>query len=161
MRLAGPALEDYVARVADLLERLGAVMDASQELWVRQSSDGARWFALEADIGGGPSRGASVVVRERWRPGSDGHLERTDYEYELLDRDRELRRAFHLHDRDWFIDRHQVVVHEHCEHPLGAAPCQHLEGSPVRDAFAGVMRLMEVWTDPEIPDCRALPCLER
>lgn len=161
MRLHGPALEDHVSRVAETLERFGAALDPEQDLWIRESPDGARWFELEARLGGPRSRGAAVIIRERWRPVRAGGFERQEYEYELLDRDRDIRRAFHLHDADWFVERHQVVVHEHCEHPIGSAPCPHLEGSPVRDAFAGVTRLMEVWTDPEIPDCRALPCLDR
>jgi hypothetical protein len=161
VRLQGPALEDYVARVAELMERLGAVLDPGEDLWVRESPDGARWFELLADLGGGASPDATIVVRERWRAARAGALERSEYEYALLDRERDVCRAFHLHDAEWFIDRHQVVAHEHCEHPIGVAPCPHLEGSPVRDAFAGVMRLIGVWTDPGVPDCRALPCLER
>jgi hypothetical protein len=161
VRLAGPALEDYVSRVADLLERFGAVLDPDEDPWLRATPDGARWFELEARIGGDASSGAALVIRERWRPARPDEFERAEYEYELLDRERDVRRAFHLHDADWFVARYQVVVHEHCEHPIGAAPCPHVEGSPVRDAFAGVTRLMEVWTDPDTPDCRALRCLDQ
>jgi hypothetical protein len=51
-----------------------------------------------------------------------------------------------------------VVVHEHCEQPVGHAVCPHYEGSPIRDAYAGIVALMRVWTDPA-PDCSNLRCL--
>ncbi|HET7026101.1 MAG TPA: hypothetical protein VFI28_00260 [Candidatus Limnocylindrales bacterium] len=85
-------------------------------------------------------------------------FERAEYVYELLDHERNIRRAFHPHDAEAFIRRFQVVVHEHCEHPIGSSVCDHYEGSPVRDAFAGVRLLVDAWAG-ETPDCSALVCL--
>lgn len=106
-----------------------------------------------------PTR-AIVDLRETWTADGAGACERTEYVYELLDQARDLRRAFQLHDSAWFEHRFLVAVHEHCERPIGVAPCVHVEGSPIRDAFTGVMRLFGVWTDPVVPDCRTLPCLD-
>jgi hypothetical protein len=76
----------------------------------------------------------------------------------LLDHERDFRRAHHLHDRDVFVRRFNVVVHEHCERPIGNVQCAHYEGSPIRDAFAGVVALLDAWTaDP--PECADLRCL--
>ena len=58
----------------------------------------------------------------------------------------------------WFERRYLVVVHEHCERPLGDAACDHYEGSPIRDGYAGVMVLIDAWTDE--PGCFELRCLE-
>jgi len=162
VRLSGVALEDHVAHVIELMERLGAVLEAAEDTCIHELPNGVRWYALEASLPGADAAGAStLVVRERWHRVAGDLFERTEYEYELRDHQRDFRRAFHLHDPDWFVDRHQVVVHEHCERPIGVAPCAHIEGSPVRDAFAGVMRLIGIWTDPELPECAALPCLDR
>lgn len=162
MRLSGVALEDHVAQVIALIERCGAVLERAEDTWIHELPNGVRRYALEASLPGVDAADASTLrVRERWHRVAHDLFERADYEYELRDRERGVRRALHLHDRDWFVDRHQVVVHEHCERPIGVAPCAHIEGSPVRDAFAGVMRLIEIWTNPELPDCAALPCLDR
>jgi hypothetical protein len=54
----------------------------------------------------------------------------------------------------------RVVVHEHCQRPIGVAPCRHIEGSPVRDAFRAIDRLLATWIDPDAPDCARLLCLD-
>ena len=98
-----------------------------------------------ASIAGGPA-GPDVYARTR-------------YEYELRDEARGYRRALHLHSPESFMRAYLVVVHEHCERPIGAKTCEHHEGSPVKDAFAGVGALIDAWTgDP--PDCRRLRCLD-
>ncbi|MDQ3476194.1 MAG: hypothetical protein M3492_07650, partial [Actinomycetota bacterium] len=101
-----------------------------------------------------------LELREVWQPTESGVLERRDYAYELLDQERGYRRAFHLHDRDWFADHFDVVVHEHCEQPIGTAPRDHVAGHPVRDGFRAAELLMAIWVDPVVPDSAALPCLE-
>lgn len=161
MRLSGAALEGHVAEVADLIERYGAVVDPEMELVVFESPSGARWFQVRASLWDGRTPSRSIVeLREVWRPYSDGSYERSEYVYELLDHERDVRRAFHLHDAETFVRRFQVVVHEHCERPVGSTSCDHYAGEPVRDAFSGVERLVGAWVDPEIPDCTALRCLE-
>jgi len=161
MPLSGDALEDHVGEIARLIERFGAVLASDEDIQILELPDGDRRFELAAILPGAPGAAVSrMLVQERWhRVGTDA-LERADYAYELLDRERNVRRAFHRHDVDWFVHRYSVVVHEHCERPIGVAPCAHLEGRPIRDGFAGLTRLIETWTDPEPPDCRALRCLE-
>jgi hypothetical protein len=64
-----------------------------------------------------------------------------------------------VHFPEWFRARHLVLVHEHCERPIGRVACEHYEGSPIKDGFAGVVALLDVWT-AEPPDCASLRCLE-
>ena len=162
MRLSGVALEDHVAQVIALVERCGAVLEPAEDTWIHELPNVVRWYALEASLPGVDAAGAStLVVRERWHRVADDRFERAEDEYELRDHECDVRRALHLPDRDRFVDRHLVVVHEHCERPVGVTPCARVEGRPVRDAFAGVMRLIGIWTDPDLPDCAVLPCLDR
>jgi hypothetical protein len=163
MRLSIADLEDYLSRVAELLERYGVVLDLdpTAELVLEESPSGAMSFALRGFLPDGRDPPLSVLeVRERWRQVAPDKVERWDYEYELLDHERGFRRGFHLHDRQDFVRRFDVVVHEHCERPIGTAHCAHIEGSPVRDGYRGVELLLEIWMNPGIPDCLEMPCLE-
>jgi hypothetical protein len=161
VRLSGSALEDHVADVVELLERYGALVDEDPQPFINASQGGARWFEVRAGLPDGRAPSRSVIgVREVWQPVAADACERREYEYELLDRDRDSRRAFHLHDRDVFARVFDVVVHEHCEQPIGTSSCDHYAGQPVRDAFAGVELLVGTWVDPDTPDCGALLCLE-
>ena len=161
MRLSGSALEDYLADVVELLERYGALVDEDPQPFINASPSGTRWFELRAGLPDGrvPSRSA-IGVREAWQPVAADAFERREYEYELLDRDRDYRRAFHLHDRELFARFFDVVVHEHCEQPIGTSTCDHYAGQPVRDAFAGVEILIGTWVNPSELDCDALTCLD-
>jgi hypothetical protein len=163
VQLTRSALEDYLADVTELLERYGVVLDLgpNDDLALDESPSGSLSFELRGFLPDGREPPRSVLeLREVWRPTAAEGLERWEYEFELLDHERDFRRAFHLHDRDAFVRRYQVVVHEHCEQPVGMAPCPHLAAKPVRDAFRGVELLVDAWMDPDIPDCSQLPCLE-
>jgi len=161
VRLSGSALEDYVADVVELLERYGAVVGPDPQPFINATPSGARWFEVRAVLQDGRTPSRSVVeLREVWQPVATGSYERREYEFELLDRDRDSRRAFHLHDRDVFARVFDVVVHEHCEQPIGSSSCDHYAGQPVRDAFAGVEILIGTWVNPNEPDCDALTCLD-
>ena len=162
MPLTDPAVDDYVSRVVELLERYGVVLmkpAPGEPVEVLEADDGSLSFELIGSRPDGRVPALSTLeVRERLRP-IDGELfERDGYEYELIDRERDFRRAFHLHDPEWFERRHLVVVHEHCERPLGDAACDHYEGSPIRDGYAGVTVLMDAWTGE--PGCSESRCLE-
>ena len=161
MRLRDKGLEDHVALVARLLERYGVDLGPAEDaLVIEQAIDGTQTFDLRGTVSLDQSSAPAIVeVRETWVLGESGDLERREYVYELIDQGRDFRRAFHLHDSAWFERRFLVVVHEHCERPLGAVGCGHYEGRPIRDAFAGVVALIDAWTaDP--PDCAQFRCLD-
>ena len=152
----------YLVRVAALLERYGIALrlpEGTAELEIQEDPAGDLSFELLGDLPDSaiPSH-SEVIVRERFdRVGPDQYA-RAGYEYEILDRERGYRRSFHLHDTEWFRRNFMVVVHEHCESPIGHVPCRHYEGSPIKDAYAGVEALMDIWTGPP-PDCSRLACL--
>ena len=163
MRGTYDEVADYLTRVATLLERNGVTLrtpeDGDLEL-SEQEGSGELSFELWGDLPDSRSPGRSeLVVREHFeREGADDFV-RFAYAYELLDGERDFRRAFHLHDPEWFQREFLVVVHEHCERPVGHALCGHFEGSPIKDAYGGVMTLMETWC-AEPPDCAQLRCLD-
>lgn len=162
MRASYDGCAEYLARVAALLERCGVELRLSKgdDLDLLEDDDGVLSFEILGDL---PDRtrpaSARVEIREEFRPVAPDLYERSRYEYELLDRARDFRRACHLHFSEYFERRFLVVVHEHCERPIGQIDCDHFEGSPIRDAYAGVTNLMDTWTG-EPPDCRSLRCLE-
>jgi hypothetical protein len=154
-------IAEYLAGVAALLERFGATLrlPVGADFELLEDRSGELSFELLGDLpdGADPAR-AEIAVREAFRPVGVGRYERTLYEYELVDRERDYRRALHLHFPKWFQRRYLVVVHEHCERPVGRAECEHYEGTPIKDAYAGVVALMGIWTGPT-PDCSTLRCL--
>jgi hypothetical protein len=162
VRLAAPAVDDYVSRVAELLERCGVALSRpgpGEPVEVLEADDGSLSFELIGSLPDGPAPAPSTLeVRERFRAVAGELFERDGYEYELVDRARDLRRAFHHHDPEWFERRYLVVVHEHCEQPIGETACDHYHGAPIRDAYAGVMALIDAWTGA--PGCSRLRCLE-
>lgn len=160
MRGTAKAVEDHLRDVAALVERLGISIRGNADIELLEDRSGGLSFELIGDLPDDrlPAR-SEVIVREAFEHDVDRGYVRARYEYELIDRGRGVRRAYHLHDRDWFERRFLVVVHEHCERPIGAVDCEHYEGTPVRDAFAGVLALIDAWTgDP--PDCSTLRSLE-
>lgn len=161
MQLAGPAIDDYAVRIAELLERYGVVLTVpgpGHPVEVLEADDGSLSFELLGALpeGRDPAR-STLAVRERFRSIGGDRYERDGYEYELVDRERSFRRAFHFHDAEWFERRYLVLVHEHCEQPLGQSACDHYHGAPVRDGYAGVVALLDAWTGE--PSCGGLECL--
>jgi hypothetical protein len=158
----GQDVEDYLVRVAGLLERYGVTLQSpggDHRLRLLEDDSGNLSFELVGDLPGDTSSTwTQVVVREQFLLHSVDRYARALYEYEIVDHQRDYRRAFHLHSPDWFERRFLVLVHEHCERPIGSVRCEHYEGSPIRDAYAGVTALMDTWTGPA-PDCSRLRCL--
>ena len=162
MWLGAHEVDDYVVRLVELLECYGVVLSrpaAGADIEVLEADDGSLSVELIGQLPDGrlPAL-ASVEVREEFQPGEDGYR-RARYEFEVIDRERDFRRAFHLHFPEWFEREHLVVVHEHCERPIGEARCAHYQGSPIRDGYAGVRVLLGTWL-AEPPDCAALHCLD-
>jgi hypothetical protein len=162
MRGTYQEISRYLTSAAVLLERYGVTLRLpghSDELELLEDPSGRLSFELLGDLPSEADPGRSeIAVREEFRPLGGGRYERSRYEYEIIDRERDHRRAFHLHFPEWFERTFMVVVHEHCEQPVGHVACPHYEGSPIRDAYAGIVALMRVWTDPA-PDCAELRCL--
>jgi len=163
VRLRDTAVDAYAARLGALLERHGIALSRpapGAPIEVLEADDGSLSFELIGSLPDGRRPAlATLELRESFSAAGDGTYERDRYEYELIDRERDFRRAFHLHVPEWFARRYLVVVHEHCERPIGHSRCRHYEGAPVRDGYAGVVVLMDAWTG-EPPDCESLPCLE-
>lgn len=163
MQLSNEWVDDYASRLVALLERYGVVVSkpaSSEPVEILEADDGSLSFELIGSLPDGREPPLSTLeLRERFQPVAGDLFERDRYEYELLDRERGLRRAFHLHDPGWFERRYLVVVHEHCERPIGLAACAHYHGSPMRDGYAGIVRLIDAWTG-EPPDCSLLVCLD-
>jgi hypothetical protein len=153
---------DYVLDLVELAERYGIVLDlpTNGQIEIQVEHDGTLRFGIVGYLPDGRQPPLAVIeLNEKWRPAARDRHERSAYRYELLDRERGFRRAFHWHDEREFVRRFGVVVHEHCEEPIGHATCAHHFGPPVRDGFRAVELLMAAWiADP--PDCTELPCLE-
>ena len=163
MRLSSEECGDYLGRVATLIEKFGLILSRpaeGEDLVLEKSKTGVLGYELCGELAD-PDAGvpARVEIREEFTSIRPDVYERTRYEYELRDEARGYRRAFHFHFPESFMRTHLVVVHEHCERPIGTKQCEHYEGSPVKDAFAGVQTLLDVWTD-DPPDCRSLRCLD-
>jgi hypothetical protein len=162
VELSGAGVDAYVAQIAELLERYGVVLSSpgpGDPIEVLAADDGSLTFGLIGSLPDGrmPAR-STLEVRERFRPVAMDRYQRDGYAYELIDRERDHRRAFHLHDAAWFQRHFLVVVHTHCEQPIGAIVCDHHEGTPLRDGFAGVTALMDAWTGSV--DCGGVRCLD-
>ena len=161
MRFAPAELDAYVADLAELAERYGITLTLSDDesLSIETEPGGGRRFNIVGSLPDGrrPPQ-ATVQIAEKWQAVDDAY-ERSAYRYELIDHQRGYRRAFHRHDDQWFVSRFGVVVHEHCESPIGETRCPHHFGPPIADAFKGIEALMSAWV-ADSPDCDDLPCLE-
>ena len=142
-------LATYLARTgADFVERRLEYADGRTRAQL----------VLCADLpGAGLPPVSRAMVRESYEL-RDGSWQQVAYRYELLDREMDGRRAFHFHDSEVFLRRFLVLVHEHCERPIGTSHCDHYAGLPMRDSREGIQRILAAWTDGF--DCHALTCLE-
>jgi hypothetical protein len=163
LQLRREEFPDYVGRVLWLLERYGAELikpGADDDLELLEEEGGGIGFELVGELAhSGASRTPRLEIRESLAPIGDGRYATQRYEYELLDANGDQRRAFHMHDPDWFARELYVLVHEHCEHPIGRIDCDHYAGTPVKDSYAGAVRLIAAWTAGPM-DCASFDCLE-
>ena len=163
MRIRRAECDVYLERLAELMERYGVELDdpsPQADLVLHEDDDRRLSFRLSGILPHGTRRNAARLdVREELAPIGDELYQTTRYAYELIDPARGYRRAFHLHDADWFERELMVVVHEHCERPIGDPDCDHYAGEPLKDGYAGIARLMAI-SIAEPPDCRDLECLD-
>lgn len=104
---------------------------------------------------------AEISLDEIWRPLPDRRWERREYTYDLVDRPRRRRRAFHLHDRDLAEAELGTVVHEHCEEIFGQPTCQHYLGRELPNGYLAIDHLVAAWVEPGPLGCAALTCLDQ
>ncbi|MEP7378017.1 MAG: hypothetical protein ABI725_00485 [Chloroflexota bacterium] len=161
MRLSGREIDDYLLDLTELAERYGVEFALAEGRWpiVEVDNRDVRRITVSGTLPAAQPNGSAIKVSEIWRPIDTDAFERSAYLYELVDHERGFRRAFHRHHEKDFLGRYGVVVHEHCESPLGTAPCPHLFGPPVRDGFRALELLMTAWISDQ-PRCADLPCLE-
>jgi hypothetical protein len=149
-------LVGHAEKLATYLARTGADL-MHRRLEYRDKRTRAQ-LVLDAELpGAGLPPVSRAIVRESYELRDDA-WELVAYRYELLDREMDGRRAFHLHDTDAFLRKYFVLVHEHCERPIGTSTCDHFAGLPIRDSREGIQRILAAWTDGF--ECRDLTCLE-
>ena len=150
----------YAAQLARRIESTGADVLGPRITYV--TGQLVADVSITAELpGSGFPRNSEMRLSERWsRPYLDQPWRLAEYAYELLDYERHARLALHLHDKAWFVDTYNIVVHEHCEAPIGDVHCRHYAGPPVSDSFDAVDRMLETWMDDRAPDCTAKTCLD-
>lgn len=156
-------LDLSLVEVIDLMERFGAVVvspDGQGDATVAHEPSGLLRIRLEARLSSSRSGDADIELIELWGAAGQDTWDRLEYAYELRDHRLGYRRAFHRHDVDYFVRRHDVATHEHCESTIGVVVCHHSAGEPVHDATDGFLRLYGQWLESSPPDCAALRCLD-
>ncbi|MEZ4595406.1 MAG: hypothetical protein R3C32_00465 [Chloroflexota bacterium] len=155
-------LDLSLVEVIDLMERFGAVVvspDGQGDATVAHEPSGLLRIRLEARLSS-RSGDADIELIELWgqpaRTRGIGWSTRTSCAIARLG----YRRAFHRHDVNFFVRRHDVATHEHCESTIGGVVCHHSAGEPVHDATDGFLRLYGQWLQNSPPDCAALRCLD-
>lgn len=158
MRASQAQLASYISGLATYLVRLGAQLRSQPTLDVYDG--GVLGFDIEAVLpGAGAPNAAEIRLSETWRPRGAG-FERDEYEYELVERERPRRRAFHRHHPETFLRRAETAIHEHCEEVLGQPECDHYVGLPLRDGYEAIERIQLAWTEADNLGCAGLDCMD-
>lgn len=158
MRATRAQITSYVGGLATYLVRVGAELRTQPTLDVYDG--GVLGFDIEAVLpGAGAPHSAEIRLSESWRP-HGAAFERDEYEYELVDRERLRRRAFHRHHPETFLRRAETAIHEHCEEVLGQPHCDHCVGRPLRDGYEAIERILLAWTEPGNLGCAGLDCMD-
>jgi len=157
--LSTQPLNQYVIGLAKALDTRGFEVAGGPVAEVGATGHVAYSIVGILDEAGAAGR-TEISLDEIWRPLSERRWERREYAYDLLDRARRRRRAFHLHDRELSEAALRTVVHEHCEEVLGEAACEHYLGRELPDGYQAIELLMAAWVDPGHLGCAQLVCLE-
>jgi len=157
--LAAQALAEYVSGLAKATYSRGFELPANPIIEIDRA--GSLTFSISGTFPD-PAFGEATEVSldEIWRPLPGPRWERREYTYDLLDRPRRRRRAFHLHDRELAEATFGVSVHEHCEEALGEPTCGHYLGRELPDGYLALELLMAAWVEPGALGCEGLRCLE-
>jgi hypothetical protein len=156
--LSTHSLNQYVIRLAKALDTRG--FDVERSPIAEFDESGIVVFSVTGAIGDrGAGDRAEIILEEVWRPLAEHRWERRENTYDLVDRPRRRRRAFHLHDRDLAEAVWGATVHEHCEEVLGQPTCGHYLGRELPDGYLAIELLMAAWVEPGHLDCSSLICL--
>lgn len=101
-----------------------------------------------------------IILDEIRRPLSERRWERREYTYYFVDRPRQRRRAFHLHDGELAEVALRTVVHEHCDERIGQPACPHYLGRELPDGYLAIDLLLAAWLEPGDLGCASLICLD-
>jgi hypothetical protein len=154
------ALELYITGLAKALYTRGFEIPSHPTAEI--DPDGTVAFSIVGAIPEPDSAVTSEIdLDEVWRPAHDDQLRRDAYAYELIDRPRGRRRAFHMHDRDAATALFGTGVHEHCEEVLGHSACDHYLGRELPNGYLAIELLIAAWLEPGQLDCSSLICLDR
>jgi hypothetical protein len=102
---------------------------------------------------------SEISLAETWHVMPDQRWRRQEYAYDLIDRPRGRRRAFHLHDRAKVEAMRGTAVHEHCDEVLGRPTCSHYLGRDLPDGHVAIALLVAAWVKPGALGCASLDCL--
>lgn len=158
MILTPHSLNEYIVSLAKSLHTRG--FELAEGPVAEVDRDGLVAFSITAFISDLDLATAEIDLDEIWRPLPDGRLRRLEYAYDLIDRPRRRRRAFHLHDRDLAEASLGTAVHEHCEEILGQPDCAHHVGRELPDAHVAIDLLVAAWIEPAELGCSSLICLD-
>jgi hypothetical protein len=153
-----PALDRYVVGLAKALYTRGFELPANPSA-LRDPSGTLRFSILGVIPGSISGADSEIVLEEIWATARDGQWMRREYAYELIDRARHRRRAFHMHDGG-LERRLGVSAHEHCEEELGVSGCQHYVGRELPHGYLGLELLVAAWVESGPLGCDHLTCLE-
>ena len=151
-------VEDHLGTLAVILWNYGAEFPVPT--LDEYANTGNLGFLFSADLpGDGLPEPATIKLSEIWVPGDRARdFDRTEYEYDFVERARNRRRAFHSTHRDFYARHFGVLVHEHCEETIGTPACGHYYGLPVT-AYEAIARFTAIWGQPGPLGCAELRCM--
>jgi len=160
--LSTPSLNQYVIGLAKALYTRG--FDIETGPLAEFDAAGHVAYSVVAVLdearAGGPASRTEISLDEIWHPLPERRWERREYAYDLVDRPRRRRRAFHLHDRELSEAVLRSIVHEHCEEVIGQSACGHFLGRHMPDGYVAIDLLVAAWLEPTALGCDALVCLD-
>lgn len=159
---ARDGLLGYLADIVERAERYGASVlspnAADAVAWVARGDTLVMRVLIRPPVHPQSER-VEIELRDRWRATGADRWSLAEYAYELRDLELGHRRALHRHHVDSFVRAFGVATHEHCEAPIGHAPCPHHRAEPCAGAIDGLERLYGLWLSGTRADCRSLRCL--
>ncbi|HYN69289.1 MAG TPA: hypothetical protein VEX41_03655 [Candidatus Eisenbacteria bacterium] len=159
MILSTQSLNQYILGLAKALDTRG--FDVESGPIAEFDPAGYVAYSVVGVLQEPPGSGRTEIsLDEIWHPLPERRWERREYSYDLLDRPRHRRRAFHLHDRELAEAALRSIVHEHCEEVIGQPACRHYLGRELPDGYQAIDFLMAAWVEPGDLGSSSLVCLD-